>query len=253
METQVARTEAQVPQTAGNMLTDMGASAQDIVVPRLLLMQNVSEMVGDDEAKMGDILNAQTNEVIGGLDKPVEIIPLKMFKTWRVLDMTKKPAKFLREEPMTAENEKDPWEFSEGGQERRRDYSIHFFVLVKKEVDEDEAFPCLVSFRRTSVKAGKHLATQLFKMAALGKPNWFRTAMLSVGKDKFETNTYALYQIERGNPTDEKGVAAAKQWYPSLDSLRSKVNFEQEKDDVDKVAPAPVVVGSTGTVEESPY
>ncbi len=239
METQaVATTQSNLPATS---LADLGMSAQDIQVAKLLLMQNVSEAVGDGEAKMGDILNSQTLEVIGGLDKPVEIIPLKMFKTWRVMDMTVKPAKFLREEPMTADNERDPWEFSEGGKERRRDYSLHFFVLLKKEVDEDEAFPCLVSFRRSSANAGKQLATQLFKMRALGREPYTRTAMLAVGKEKFETNTYVTFEIQKGNLTDNKGLAAAQECMSMVDSMRGKVDFSKDSEPV-AAAVAPVVV-----------
>lgn len=256
-ENAVATVEAGLP---ANVLESMGVSAQDMVVPRLLLMQNTSEAVGDDKAKLGDIINSQTEEVLGGIGAPVEIIPLGIYKTWRVMDCAKPNTQpeYVREEPMTTANEKDEWEFQEDGKAMRRDYTLNFFVLLKSEVDADEAFPCVLTFRRTSVKAGKQLATHLFKRAALRKTPYSQTVKIGVRKDKYETNTYAIFDVQKGEATDAKGIAAAEQWLPMIGGLRNKVAAD-EKIEVEigsgRAATAPVVVGDTagGAIEEGPY
>lgn len=247
MTQEIQKTETSLPQN--KTLADMGIQARDLVIPRLLVMQNTSEAVGEDKAKLGDILNSQTLEVIGGLDHPIEIIPLKLWKTWRVMDMTTKNPKFLRNEDVNSKNENLPWEDNENGVTIRRDFTYNYYVLLVKDVAEGEAFPVVISFRRTSTQAGKGVATHLFKMAALGRAPYSQSVKLSVSKKKFETNTYAILECGKGEKVSDEGLAEAKKWLGLIGQM--KVAEEAEEEPASKPAQAPIVVG--GTVEESPY
>jgi hypothetical protein len=235
-------------------MQEMGVSTSDLIIPRLLLMQNTSEAVGDGRAKLGDILNSQSNTVIGGCDKPVEIIPLKLFKTWRVMNVSKPQAEFLCEEPVTPENQNRDWEGEEvlGGVNTpvRYDFSYNFFVLIKNEVAEGEGFPVLISMRRTCVRAGKALATHLFKRAALQKAPYSKSVRVVVTKQKHDTNTYAIYEIQDGVVCSEAELAEGAKWMPLLATMR----VDEEKSEADeKAAPAPVVMKDAGSPAQGPY
>lgn len=241
-----------VKQDIAQSMADMGISASDLVIPKLLLMQPTSEMVGDEKAKVGDVVNSQTLEILGNDKASLEIIPLKLFKTWRIMDMSVKPAKLLRTENVTSQNEKLPWEGNEDGKPIRRDFCHNFFVLLLPEVEAGEAFPAVIQFKRTSSYAGRQLSTQLFKMAALGRKAFSQTVIVSVGKEKHETNTYALFKIGKGNPTNAKGLAAAEEWSGRLAAMTYTIDEGGEVEVEREVSSSgPTVVGPS-TMAEAP-
>lgn len=251
-EESVKEAPASVPAVAEEQVTtvslsqamaDTGVSASDLVIPKLLLMQNTSEYVGDDKAKLGDIVNSQTLEVLGGFNQQVDIIPLKVYKTWRVYDMTGGQPKFMRQDTVTSSNEKLPWDDTEDGHPIRRDMCMNFFVLLLSEVSKGEAFPCVVSFKRTSMQAGKTLATHLFKMSAMNRPPYSQSVALKVSKQKKDTNTYGTYEIGKGSEISLEYKREAAKWLEMLSKIAYKVDEEQEE--TETPAAAPVIVGGS--------
>ena len=117
-------------QLASQSMGDDGISMKDLIISKILLMQNTSELVGEEKAKVGDMVDSQTSEVLGGYDKAVEIIPLSLFKVWREYDVSGTTPKFIQQYPVTADNETLPWEFqSKDGVPYRRDLCMNFFAI----------------------------------------------------------------------------------------------------------------------------
>ncbi len=226
-------------------LEELGVSSQDLIIPKLLLMQNTSEYVGDGKAKLGDIVNSQTIDVIGGLDKAVLLVPLKLYKTWRVYDMSSGQPEFKRQDAVSASNEKLPWEGVEDGKPIRRDLCMNFFVLLGSELADGTAFPCVVSFKRTSIQAGRQLATHLFKRACLGQLPYSQAIPLQVKKEKKDTNTYAVFEMGKASALSAEFIQAAKDWTERLVQITYKVDDTDEEVAAAAAAPAaaPVVVG----------
>jgi hypothetical protein len=262
MTSAVAKQETQLP--AVESPQSLGINVQDLVIPRLLLMQNTSEYVGEGKAKLGDIINSQTLEVIGGFDKPVGIVPLKFFKTIRIYDVSGKTPKFLKLEDWTPEGEKLPWEGKDLNRDGkqvpvRRFLTFNFYALLTGDLAAKEAFPVVISFRSTSLQAGKTLATQIFKMAAMGRQPYAQSVKLGVARKKADTNTWAVFEVLSGK--DQSAVLQAEQvteaarWTTMIGQM--KVTTDEEQDE--ETAPAqpivePTVMKSpTGTPEENPY
>lgn len=236
--------QTQANEMAGTM-KELGIEASDLVIPRLMLMQNTSEFVGDGLAKLGDIINSQTSEVLGGLDSPVEIIPLRLSKTLRVYDQTQNPPKFIRSETLTAENAKRPYEEDENGVRVRNYQTFNFFALLKKEIDAGEAFPVVVSFKSTSLTAGRQIATHIFKMAALGKLPYSQSILLTVSKEKKGTNTWATFGTAKGNLMGDVEKAESEKWLSILASVTHRVD-DQESEIEQNRTPEPTVVRGEG-------
>lgn len=228
-----ALSEANKAMTVSDAMASTGISSNDVVVPKLLLMQNTSESVGDGKVQMGDIVNSENLEVLGNDKSPVEVIPLRLYKTWRVYDTNINPPKFVAQYPVTPKNEKQDWEGVESinGENIpvRRDLCFNFFVLLSRDVESGDGFPHVISFKRTSMQAGRQLATHLFKKHALGKLPFIETVKIAVKKDKKDKNTYAVLQIEKGNPTTEAGLVCSKEWIGVLDNLMQKVDEQGEE------------------------
>src|SRR4051794_30344857 len=81
-----------------------GIDASDILIPKLLLMQGLSELVAEGKFQMGDIVNSVTQAKLGDKTKSIEFIPIATFKTWVVMH-DKQYAATL---PQTLENKSWP-------------------------------------------------------------------------------------------------------------------------------------------------
>ena len=227
-EVTVKTTNLPAGMTAGDLMNEFGVGANDIVLPRILLMQNTSEYVGEEKAKLGDLVNSQTLEVLGGFTKPIEIVPLKKLEDILVFDTTQQPQKFLKKLEATPINKGLKYEDVEDGIMVKRFLIYTFRCLLLEDIKKGTAYPYELTFKSTSLKAGKQLASMMFQSLAMNQYpyNWAYQVLPS--KEKNESNYYAVLKTAKGAKLDPEQFAVAKHW---SDQLRTK-NVVTEDDSV---------------------
>lgn len=188
-------------------------TAQDIVIPKLLLMQGMSEQVSSGKAKLGDYVNSVTQEILGSVEKPIEIVPFMMEKFWVHNKFNGKKWAFDFIERMTPQNQSDSWEYTNAkGEKCKRIYTYNFYVLVA-----GQALPLITSFSSTSAKAGKELATQMYTINALAKKAPASKVILLGGKiDKNDDGSYAVKSIKVARNTTDEELTEAFSWYTTI-------------------------------------
>jgi hypothetical protein len=237
-------------------LKELGVEATDLVIPSIQLMQGTSALVGEDKAKLGEIVNMQTEEIIGGIDKAVKILPLKLYKTLRTYDVTNNGFKFMSEDPLTAANEKLQGEGVVEGVPVKRYQTLNFFVLLKTDLDKGEGFPCLLRFRSTGMNAGRALATHLYKRVFFKAKPYSQFVELSSRKEKKDTATYAVFNLSTKAPENASAdhVQNAETWLAMLAAGNYKLDEREDGHDEDRAGAAkPVVVDSNVVGEDLNY
>ena len=86
-------------------------TTKDLLIPRLMIMQGLSQNVIDGKAKMGDVVDSMANEVIGGKDKPVKFLPFKVEKIFYVEEWKEGHRKFSAIEQVSVDILNRPYEF----------------------------------------------------------------------------------------------------------------------------------------------
>jgi hypothetical protein len=226
-------------------LKDLGVEATDLVIPSIQIMQNTSALVGDEKAKLGDIMNMQTEERLGGFDKAALVLPLKLFKTLRTYDVTNNGFKFLHESPLTNQNDKLQGEGLEDGVPVKRFQTFNFFVLLKKDLEDGEGFPCLLRFKSTGMNAGRTLATHLYKQVFFRKKPYSSFVSLGVKKEKKDTNTYGVPVITTKDAPQATAaeLEAAESWLAMLAAGNYKIDEREDSHESETGAAAkPVIV-----------
>lgn len=147
------------PDLMGSWDDSSDLEAKDIRIPRLLLMQSTSELVGQRKAQAGDIVNSITGEKIADEGNPLEVIPLHTYKTWVVSEKVNGKYEYKRIDPYTPGVERAREE-KVGDVEVQNVESINVLVMLAKDQLNPEAMPFLLSFRMTSLNAGKDVLTQ---------------------------------------------------------------------------------------------
>lgn len=206
-------------------------SSNDISIPKILTMQFMSDKVKSGEAKYGEFRDTMSNELIGSIDDPFEFIPIHLERKWVVYEMIKGKRNFLRVDKVISNptdpkyNDNAPYQDKEGDMIIERDRVMEFFILLPKEVEAGGAIPYVVPFRRSSLRAGQILSTQMFvKNRAMNLPpgGWVCTlGGRSVSNDDGE---FAVMDVKPSRQTTPKELDAAFTWYKTIVAGAVKVD-----------------------------
>jgi len=237
----------------------------DKLVPKLLLMQGLSEFVKDKKAFAGDFVKSTTGEKLGDVEVAVPFIPLSFKTTWAVFDTTGPKALWLRTEPRTAANENLPWEYTEAGKSFKRVAQIDVFALLppdiidwQKEVDlvkggktpdlDKVLSPVVITFRSTSYKAGKQVLDHFDKVETISLATGIRakpygyTLLLKAKPESNELGDFFVKVIERGEPIKDMKILEFSG--AMFDLVRTKNLVVDESDETGAAAPAEMKDGS---------
>ena len=193
---------------------------EDIRIPKILLMQQMSKFCTDDgiKARAGELRESFEGRLLGDGKKPVQIIPFYTTNTWIVKKEVNGKFEFDKIEPRTAADSQR--EFEEKGKDGivRRNYrTLNIFCLIR---GANLSVPYMVSLQSFSFK----LAAQKFLnkgnlLKAEGKAYAHRVFNLTsqtVENDKGKFFAYAIETAQDGGKeietTPEELTAAYKQY-----------------------------------------
>ncbi len=197
---------------------DHSVSLKDFVIPKIRAMQPMSEMVTQGDAKIGDFRVTGSPKHYGSIDQGLEFIPFKLEKVWHIFKSVNNDMKFSHVEPVTVENENLPWEYDVGGVKHRRDYTMNFYVLLAEDLKAGEAtLPHVLSFKRTSIKAGKQLYTQMYiQNRTVGLPP--AAFVMKLGGKKVTNNkgTFISLTVSPVRKASSDELNSALQWFKTF-------------------------------------
>lgn len=241
----VVESKTSLPALQGEIsLADLGLEVRDLSIPAIRLVQNTSKVVAEGKARPGDMINGD-GKVLGGYEKPVEVLPLSSFKSWVVYDVSQLPKKFKRVEEYSALEPNKPREgLDQDGKPISRDFCLNFYVLLRSEVELNEGYPHVMTFRRTSLKAGEKIASQFLKLLALRQSPFSRSVLVGSKAQPKDNNVFAVSTAVQGDkPCTPDEIQTAQEWFDRIRS--SKIKLEDVMAEEEPEAPAPVAQAST--------
>jgi len=223
--------EVAVKESAAVMTADASAnldawgdnqlSSKDMVIPKILCMQGLSDLVADGKAKMGDFVDSLTSEVLGDIDNPVSFIPFHMEKIYIIGKRNVGESRFEFDRIEDVANQNYPFNSVEGTVETKYEYCLQFYVLRP----EDPSLPYVISFKSTSLKAGKALATQMFirnRSAGLVPPAY--TMLLGGKKEKNDKGTFAVMEVKQSVKTEQEQINGCLEWMQLIKAGKATVS-----------------------------
>ena len=205
---------------------------EDIIMPRVAVLQGLSEMVVDKKGEMGDVADYLSKENLG---KEMTFIPIFLFKTRVMFEPGKGLVMMSRDNlviTMAIDEHQDKIgkpcdelpESQWNGKEAPRLSKVFNFPSLN--VDKMNEFPISVSFLRTGMKAGKTLASLILRG---GEDIFARKYKLTTSIEKNDKGTFAIPHVElAGRCTDEE-YAIAKKWYQTLRLKPIDVDMKEEQ------------------------
>lgn len=187
---------------------------ESVLIPRLVLAQDLSQSVKDGKCRPGAILDSATGLVLAEPGQALEIIPIYTFREWEIYDVEeqrgKKKETYRNRVRVCKENEHWAPEAYEEGREVKRVKCLNFFALLSSKTDH---MPYLVTFKKSGMNAGKKIATHFYNCGLRKVAPAGQTFLLSGASKTWEGFTYQAYAVEPGRNSTIEEVAKAYQWY----------------------------------------
>lgn len=253
MSNEVTKQESQVPST--HVKTNVEEVLKsDVVIPKVLLMQGLSDFVSERKAIAGDMVRSSTAEKLGDDKTPIDIIPLTFQNLWMISENASgdgKKYEFRGYEPRTAATESLEWDFIKNGTKWKRTKVLNLFALLPADIEAQNAelkkfqetgeipdvdkvlLPVVIPFRNTSFKAGKEVATLFAKAESISRqvgktvPAYGTTISLSCAQDKNDKGTFFVFKATTAGKTNPAYRDAAATWYETLTRQEMKVAVDE--------------------------
>jgi len=197
----------------------------ELIVPRLRLLQALSESVSEGTGKAGEFQDSLSSELLG---EEVEVVLLGM-KNGAVYFETGEGLKCRSVDGRVSVNgdlcEQCPFgeyhgKFHEDGTPPKCASSKEFMSVTKGTIEGKEQRPLVISFMKTSYKEGKKLAS----MAYLAGGNIFnRSYKLASVKDKNDKGAFYIMKTSVGQALNQSELAEATRWYNILSTSKVRV------------------------------
>lgn len=213
-----------------------GITAEDILLPRLMLMQPLSEFVTAGDAKMGTIVESlDKTKVMGGEKEPCELIIFGQFKTWRI----EHDGEYEKTIPWTPENAGLEYESEVDGVIVKNQQVINYYGLSVKDIAKGEAFPYVIAFKGNSKNTGKALGALLMKLQSQNKPSAAKVFQITTKKDSNDKGTFFVFEVAPGRDTTQEEMAVTYKWYQQLATAKVHVDGDEDEKIVEEAKPAP--------------
>lgn len=203
-----------------------GSHAEDNLIPRIQLLQAMSEQCKTGTNRPGELVNSLSGEILAKPNEGVEVIPISMYREWQIMKkISETQFEFLRNEPITDLNTNWAKDDMENGYPIRRNRTLNFFVLLPTALNK---MPFLVSFRKTSLQAGKKLATHFSLCRYEGKPPASTVFSLSAKYKTWKSNSFHVFEVAQKRDTQLTEMEKAYQWYQLINQKSVVVAEEAE-------------------------
>jgi len=204
---------------------------EDIVIPKIHLMQSMSDLVREDVAKIGEFRNSRTNELLG---TELEIFVFAMYKSWQVFEVSKKGKPVYVEtldyyDNATLQIE----ETMADGKQIHRDKVLGFFCLLVDELKQGGAFPYIVDFKRTSRAAGQDLVTKFAKLKQFANlPSYAKTFKLTAKEATNDLGSFFVKNIETGRNITAEELPIVEAIARQIKESRAKGKVKVDDSDI---------------------
>lgn len=216
--TTIARVETTELTTAVGRGLESG-KPEDLLLPRIILMQAQSKFVVDEGKKPGTFVNSITKEEYPTL----EFVPIIMTKYWDVLKPDGTKMVFDYRVTSEADQRLTDKRFFNDGEDKANVNTVMAFISLVNDT------PAIVTFTKTNYKTGK----KLYTMARVAKGDLFSNSYKLISKKETRNdNTYFVSDVEPLGHVSDEVLKVAEGYYETFKERIKEINTVEGKEEV---------------------
>jgi len=196
--------------------------AQDILIPKLNLMQQLSEAVENEQAKSGEFVENVGGEVKG---TELEVIVVDSFKSLQIWE----DGKWKETIDWKPEYRDRKFEEMVNGKVIKNMAVLSYYVLFVSDLKAAMPIPYVLPFKSSAMKTGRQIASEINKLKMFKAPS--AAVVFKIGRVQKENSKGKFWvptAVKLRNSSAAE-VAAAKTLYSTI----KKANVEVQEDVVD--------------------
>lgn len=204
----------------------------DLRIPKLLLMQAMSDFVTDGKARLGDIVDSFEARKVGDEKTPVQIIPFYVTNSWTIKKEQNGKMVFDKIEDRGGNDVRREYEIiGQDGVKRTQHRTLNVFALMK---NGNLSVPYMISFLNASfTNAAQPFLNKVQLLKAEGKAPAHVVFNLGVTKEENDKGKWFAFTLEAAKngdsdlaTTQEELEAAYKHYTGLTTSLKSGAKID---------------------------
>lgn len=207
----ISKPQLEVALPTGNWGASEQISQGDIIIPKIYLMQALSDLVEAERAKAGEWVDSIEETILAGRDDALEVIIFDSFKRWQIFSVADGKQTFAYSEDYTEDNCNAPYvDTDDEGKPIHRHLQYNFYCLLPSAIDET---PYVLSLSKTATNAAKRINTLFAKLSRINRPSASIVLSLTAEKESNDKGTWYGIGVSKERDTTAQELAVAYDWY----------------------------------------
>lgn len=250
-----------------DVVDDMDLFKNDIVIPKIHLIQALSELRKQKKASEGDYVDSRSEQILLAEDAEQEFLPIvviKTFKRWQDFKMVGDKKEFVKSQIMTSENANLPYQETIEGEEITRRQVISCYVLLGDDAQKGIIKPYIIDFAGGAGKgAGRALVSDIKvlntdkkdprtgELIRKGMPSWVAWFKLGQYETTMNDNDFNAKSIEFGGMLPQSMWGFLKDANDEIKALMQNDAVEIDDRDLHESAKEATSTASSDVTDEA--
>jgi hypothetical protein len=205
--------------------------SNDLLIPKVWLIQSMSELRKQEKAKEGQFVDSQNNEILVDRGGTLRFVVLKTFKRWHTFKLVKTKGdvkkEFLSSEIMVLGKNHDlKYEDTLDGQEIVRRQVISAYVLLEKDAINGVNKPYIIDFASTSKHAGRVMVSDISTLNNNKLPSFAGFFEMTAEEESFTGGDAYVKKIKFGGYLPEKAMPFLISCYKGLITIQDQIEID---------------------------
>jgi len=203
----------------------------DILIPKLHLIQAMSELRKQKKADEGDFVDSLTGEIISPDGEELKFVVLKTFKRWHTFKLvnegTKTKKEFISSEIMVlGKNENLAYQETVEGEQIVRRQVISAYVLTEKDVLNVLDKPYIIDFAGASKYAGRKMISDINTLGKNSLPSFVGFFKLTAHEENFEDGSAYVKNVAFGGYLPKEIMPFLVNCYKNLETIENQIEID---------------------------
>lgn len=176
--------------------------SNDILIPKVWLAQQMSELVKQQQAISGQFVDSQTSEILAEVGQELKFVVLKTFKRWHTFKLVRTANKvkkeFVSSEIMTLKNAGLPYEEFIDGEEIIRRQVISSYILLERDAVKGINKPYIIDFASSSKLGGRKMVSDIKTLNSNGLPSFVGFFRMIGVEEQFDEGSAFVKSVSFG-------------------------------------------------------
>lgn len=203
----------------------------DILIPKIWLIQAMSELRKQKKADEGDFVDSQTGEILAGEGETLNFVVLKTFKRWQTFKLVKEGNKTKKEFVSSeliilGKNENLPYEDVIDGEDVTRRQVLSAYVLIERDAVMGLNKPYIIDFASSSKHAGRKMVSDITTLNNNKLPSFVAYFKMTSKEQNFDDGSAFVKDVNFGGYLPKTSIPFLVSCYKGIDLEDNTVEID---------------------------